>query len=383
MVYPLPGEKKKRFDPSGESRNLRRFLLAGKAEAGATMGKALMTGEVVFLGLLLLLGLGLIIQGGDLFVASSVRIAEFLEVPRVVIGTTLVSLATTSPELVTSITSGIKQNPGIGVGNAVGSCMCNMCMILGAMAAIRSIGVRLAEIRIPLTAMFAFAVLLLILTWNLRLPQAAGFVLASLGVGYFACDFFHHRRSSRPEDLTEARSIEAESTASGSPWLRDRLRSPKGAGAVFALGAAMVMGGSYLLVDSAENLAEKMGVPPIVIGLTIVAVGTSLPELVTAVKSARQNVADLGVGNILGANVANLTLVIGGAASFKDLSMDRMTQALNFPALIIGMLLVFWMLFSRQRISRREGWLLIAYYFVWLALLTLVMDGSAMNSAKP
>ena len=333
-----------------------------------------MTWEVVSLGLLLLLGFGLIIQGGDLFVASSVRIAEFLEVPRVVIGTTLVSLATTSPELVTSITSGIKQNPGIGVGNAVGSCMCNMCMILGVMAAIRSIGVRLAEIRIPLTAMFAFAVLLLILTWNLRLPQAAGFVLAALGVGYFACDFFYHRRSSRPEDLVEARSIEAELTAE-SPWLRSR----QGAIAVFVLGAAMVILGSWLLVESAENLAKKMGVPSIVIGLTIVAVGTSLPELVTAVKSARQNVADLGVGNILGANVANLTLVIGGAASFKDLSMDRMTQVLNFPALIIGMLIVLWMLFSRQRISRREGWMLIVYYFVYLAL---VMGSSAMNSAK-
>lgn len=335
-----------------------------------------MTWEVVSLGLLLLLGFGLIIQGGDLFVASSVRIAEFLEVPRVVIGTTLVSLATTSPELVVSITSGIKQNPDIGVGNAVGSCMCNMCMILGVMAAIRSIGVRLAEIRIPLTTMFAFAVLLLILTWNLRLPQTAGFVLAVLGVGYFLCDFFHHRRSSRPEDLAEARSIEAESTAE-SPWLRSR----KGAIAVFVLGAAMVIVGSELLVESASNLAEKMGVPSIVIGLTIVAVGTSLPELVTAVKSARQNVADLGVGNILGANVANLTLVIGGAASFEDLSMDRITQALNFPALILGMLLVFWMLFSRQRISRREGWMLIAYYFVWL-VLTLVMGSSAMNWAK-
>lgn len=378
MVSPLPGENKKRFVPFAASRNIRRFFPAGKAAGGEPGGKALMTGEVVSLGLLLLLGLGLIIQGGDLFVASSVRIAEFLEVPRVVIGTTLVSLATTSPELVTSITSGIKQNPGIGVGNAVGSCMCNMCMILGVMAAIRSIGVRLAEIRIPLTAMFVFAALLLILTWNLRLPQAAGFVLAGLGVGYFACDFFHHRRASRPEDLAEARSIEAESTASGSPWLRNRLRSPKGAGAVFALGAVMVMGGSWLLVDSAENLAKKMGVPSIVIGLTIVAVGTSLPELVTAVKSARQNVADLGVGNILGANVANLTLVIGGAASFKELSMDRVTQALNFPALIIGMSIVFWMLFSRQRISRREGWMLIAFYFIWLALLTLVMDGSAI-----
>ncbi len=313
---------------------------------------------------LLALSFGLIIKGGDLFVASSVRIAEFLEVPRVVIGTTLVSLATTSPELVVSITSGIQGEPGVGVGNAVGSCMCNMCLILGLMAVIRSIGVRLADIQIPLAAMFFFGVLLLVLTWNLHLAQTAGFVLAAMGIGYFIGDFFHHRRASRPEDIAEARSIEAEATAGMSG-----LRSRKATAAVFALGVVMVMAGSHFLVNSAVNLATALDVSPMVISLTIVAVGTSLPELVTAVNAARQNVSDLGVGNILGASVANLTLILGGAASFQGMSMSRATQAVNFPALLVGMLFVFWMLFSKRRISRREGWILIGYYLLYLALV--------------
>jgi cation:H+ antiporter len=112
-----------------------------------------------------------------------------------------------------------------------------------------------------------------------------------------------------------------------------------------------------------------MGVPSIIIGLTVVAIGTSLPELVTAISSARQNVSDLAVGNIIGANVANLTLIVGGAASFNVVTMDRVTQLLNFPALLLGMCIVLWMLCSARRISRREGGILIGYYTVYVALV--------------
>ncbi len=313
---------------------------------------------------LLALGLWLIIKGGDLFVASSVRIAEFVKVPRIVIGTTLVSLATTSPELVVSIVAGAKGESGLAVGNAVGSCMCNMCLILGIMAAIRSIGVRPIELKIPLIAMFFFAGLLVVLSWNLELPRTTGVVLILMGVVYFIFDFVHHKRSSRPQDIAEARSIEAEATA-GNPWLESR----QGTAAVFIFGAVMVTLGSRLLVDSASNLATAMGVPSIIIGLTIVAVGTSLPELVTAVSSARQNVSDLAVGNILGANVANLTLIVGSAASFNVVTMDRVTQLLNFPALLLGMCIVLWMLCSARRISRREGGILIGYYALYVILV--------------
>ncbi len=314
--------------------------------------------------LLLALGLWLIIKGGDLFVASSVRIAGFLNVPRVVIGTTLVSLATTSPELVVSIVAGMKGESGLAVGNAVGSCMCNMCLILGIMAVIRSIGVRPTELKIPLIAMFMFAGLLVMLTWNLELPRALGGVLVGMGAIYFVFDFIHHKRTSRPEDLAEARSIEAEATA-GNPWLE----SGKGTALVFLFGAVMVTIGSRLLVDSATGIAEAMGVPSIIIGLTVVAIGTSLPELVTAISSARQNVSDLAVGNILGANVANLTLIVGSAASFNVVTMDRVTQLLNFPALLLGMVIVLVMLCSERRISKREGGILIGYYAVYVALV--------------
>ena len=319
--------------------------------------------------LLLAIGLWLIIKGGDLFVSASVRIAEFLNVPRVVIGTTLVSLATTSPELVVSLVAGSKGESGLAVGNAVGSCMCNMCLILGIMAVIRSIGVRPTELKIPLIAMFGFGGLLVVLTWELQLARASGVALIVMGVIYFIADFVHHKRASRPEDIAEARSIEEEVTA-GNPWLE----SKAGTYGVFALGAVMVIIGSRLLVDSATNLATAFGVPSIIIGLTVVAVGTSLPELVTAVSSARQNVSDLAVGNILGANVANLTLIVGSAASLNVVTMDRVTQLLNFPALLLGMFLVLWMLCSERRISRREGGILIGYY----SINVLVVLGSSM-----
>lgn len=314
--------------------------------------------------LLLSVGLWLIIKGGDLFVSSSVKIAEFLDVPRIVIGTTLVSLATTSPELVVSLMAGAKGESGLAVGNAVGSCMCNMCLILGVMAAIRSIGVRPRELKIPLIAMFFFAGLLLVLTWNLILPKIAGIVLVVMGVLYFIYDFIHHRMSSRPEELAEAASIEEEMTA-GHPWLN----TFKGSMLVFVVGAVMVTVGSRFLVDSASSLAAAMGIPSIIIGLTIVAVGTSLPELVTAISSARQDVSDLAVGNIFGANVANLTLIVGSAASLNVVEMDRVTQLLNFPALLLGMLIVLWMLCSERQISKREGTILISYYFIYVGLV--------------
>ncbi len=316
--------------------------------------------------LLLVVGLVLIIKGGDLFVASSVRIATILDVPRVVIGTTLVSLATTSPELVVSLVAGMKGESGLAVGNAVGSCMANMCLILGVMAVIRAIGVHPSELRIPLIAMFAFTLILLVLSWNLVLPRSTGIALVVLGVGYFVFDFLHHRHAPKPEELAEAISIEDEITADNK-WLE----TGRGAALVFFVGAVMVIFGSRFLVDSASSIARGMGVPPIIIGLTIVAVGTSLPELVTAISSARQDVSDLAVGNILGANVANLTLIVGSAATLNDVTMTRITQLLNFPALLVGMLMVLWMLCSERKISKREGAILIGYYVLYVTVVLL------------
>jgi cation:H+ antiporter len=316
---------------------------------------------------LLVLGLLLIIKGGDYFVSSSVRIAEILKMPRIVIGSTLVSLATTSPELVVSIMSGIKGESGLAVGNAVGSCICNIGLILGCMAALKHIVIHPRALRTPLIAMLFFGFVLLFMTMDLNLARWQGFLLIAAGVGYFGYDFLQHLRQPNSELEAEAASLEQE-VVSGKSWLE----TPWGTAAQFLFGAVLVVAGSRLLVDSAVDIASALGVPSIVIGLTVVAVGTSLPELVTAISSSRRNVSDLAIGNVLGANIANLTLVVGSAASIRQVEMSRVTQLFNFPAMLLGMAILLCMIVFGRSISRKGGVGLLSYYGLYIALLVLL-----------
>lgn len=323
-----------------------------------------MLADIVYL----VAGLLLIIKGGDLFVGASVRIAEYLQMPRVVIGSTLVSLATTTPELVVSIFSGLDGKSGLAVGNAVGSCVCNMGLILGFTALLKHIEVRPHTLRVPLVFMISCGVLVFLMTLNLGIARWQGAFLLLLGVGYFVYDFRKHMKPATPMEMREALAIENEETEP-IRWVH----SPRGTAAVFALGAGVVIIGSKLLVEGAVGIATAMGISSIVIGLTVVAIGTSLPELVTAITSARKQVADLSIGNILGANIANLTLVIGTAASLNELSMSRMTQLFNFPALLVGMALMTWVIYTDQRVTRKEGIFMLGFYCVYIAIIVGLM----------
>jgi cation:H+ antiporter len=316
---------------------------------------------------LLLAGLALIVKGGGWFVSAAVRLAELLRMPRVVIGSTLVSLATTSPELVVSIMAGIRKEPGLAVGNAVGSCLCNIGLILGLTAALKQVDVHAPALRRPLLAMFSLGALVFLMTLDLVMNRWQGLVLILLGAGYFLWDFIRHAQDREPGDLVEAETIKRE-LAAGGGWFM----STRGTIVQFLLGAGVVVVGSRLLVDSAVHMAVALGVPSIIIGLTLVAVGTSLPELVTAISSSRQNVSDLAVGNVIGANIANLSLVVGTAASLHPLQMDRLTQLFNFPAMLVAMLLLLWTLSSDRRVTRREGCMLLAFYGSYLSILVAI-----------
>jgi cation:H+ antiporter len=312
----------------------------------------------------LAVGLVLIITGGEWFVGAAVRLAEYLRMPRVVIGSTLVSLATTTPELVVSIMAGTRGESGLAVGNAVGSCVCNIGLILGLTAAIKQIEVHPSALRIPLTALFLFGLLLFVMTTDLVLSRRQGLLLVALGLGYFVFDFVYHSRHARAAAVAEAGAIE-EDIAARFAWLRTR----HGTAVQFLAGAGVVVVGSRLLVDAAVGLAAALGVPSIVVGLTVVAVGTSLPELITAVTSSRTNVSDLSVGNILGANIANLTLIVGTAAALQEVRMDRATQLFNFPALLVSLVLLLYVLLTENRVTRRQGALLLGSYAVYLAVI--------------
>lgn len=316
----------------------------------------------------LLIGLILIVKGGDLFVSASVHIAELLDMPRMVIGSTLVSLGTTSPELVVSIMAGVHGESELAVGNAVGSCMCNLGLILGVIAIVKQIEVHPRLLHGQLVSLFALASLLFLLTLDLAISRFQGGALLLGGIGYFVHDFRKHLRpAASPVEIVEAKAIEEQAVA-GHRLLANRL----GTTFQFIAGAVLIIAGSKCLVDGAVGIATGFGVSPVVIGLTVVALGTSLPELATAITSARKNVSDLAVGNVLGANIANLSLIIGSAASIDPVHLDRATQAIALPMLMAGIAVLWWVLRTRPQITRRHGALLLAFYALHLSIVIIV-----------
>lgn len=308
--------------------------------------------------LLFVAGILLVVKGSDYFVDASVAIAVRARLPRVVIGGTLVSLATTSPELTVSVISGVEDVPGLAIGNALGSVAANIGFILALAAVIRVIDLHPGVFRWRSRLMLGLVVILFLLALDLSLPQWRGLLLVTLGVAYL---FVNYRRGrSAGLDGEEAPTVKLESSHQIVLF--------------FILGLAMVVWGSLLLVEYGTAIARALGVRTIFIGLTLVAIGTSLPELATAIFAVRKRVADLAVGNLIGANVLNLTLVIGTAASISPLELSRITQLYTFPAVFI-ILVVFYLLSMRgNRVTRVEGLVLMTLYvgfIVGLALLHL------------
>jgi len=312
--------------------------------------------------LVLVVGLALLVKGGDLFVAAAVRIAGFLRMPRVVIGSTIVSLATTMPEMVVSVIAGARGNPGLAVGNALGSCVCNIGLILGITATLKRVEINPGALRTALLTMVGLGVALFLMTLDLALQRWQGGLLLVAGAAYFAYDLIDAARRRKPEEVAEAKAIER-AAVKGLAWFQTRA----GTVAQFTLAAGLVIFSSRLVVDSAVKLAGALGIPPLVVGLTVVAVGTSLPELITAIGSAHRQVSDLSVGNIIGANIANLSIVIGIAAALTPVTMTRLTQLFDFPAMLALMGLLVWTLWTQHRLTRREGIILIVSYAAYIA----------------
>lgn len=308
---------------------------------------------------LLAVGIAAIIKGGDLFVASSVAIARHFRLPRALIGSTLVSLATTTPELAVSVTASVQGNPGLALGNAVGSAICNVGLIVGVLSLLHPLAVRREDFAFPARVMLGAGLLLTALTIRLRLGRPEGGLLLLCAAGYLAADFFRHRRRA-----AVAGSVIPSQDA-------PRLGRRKAFG-LFALGAGLVLVGSRLMADHAVLLAALFGVPPMIIGLTIVAVGTSLPELVTAVTAARKGVPELSLGNLVGANILNVTLIPGLSGAIHPLAMTNLTQRYNFPAMLLMFVLLLVLARTGGKLTRGEGWILIAAYGAYLGGLLLI-----------
>lgn len=283
--------------------------------------------------LLIVVGFALVAKGGDLFVDSSIHIGRALRIPRFVIGGTLVSLATTTPELVVSATAAGLGDSGIALGNAVGSCICNMGLIVGLVAIIMPMEVDRPDFLRRAAWMVAAAAAVVAFSWDRSMERIYGMLLLAGAAAYLGWDLAGILRLRRGGGADGAEPDAVGGLPAAVGW--------------FAAGAVCVIAGSRLLVTSGQGLAEAFGVPSAIIGFSVIAVGTSVPELVTGVTAARKGVPDLSLGNIIGANVLNLLLIVGLSGTIQPLALDTFSQAYGFPWLgifcvtVVGIVLRF------------------------------------------
>ena len=309
---------------------------------------------------LFLVGLVLIVKGGDWFLDGAVWIAEATGVPRFIIGATIVSLATTLPELTVSVTGVLAGEVDLAVGNAVGSVTANLGLILGISVVCIPSVVSRRQFNLKALLMMAGAAALLVLCRAGVLAFLPSLVLFAIFLVYLANNIQDARSS-----MTEGRDRPGRRTTS---YRKTAMKL-----AMFAVGIAAIVVGSRLLIRYGSDLALLLGVPASIIGVTMVAIGTSLPELVTTLTAIAKREASMSVGNIIGANVIDLTMIlpICSAVSGGRLTLGRQTTALDLPVCLAMCCVAVLPPLARGRFYRWQGVLMLALYAGYLVLLVM------------
>ena len=304
--------------------------------------------EVWVAVLLFLLGLVLIIKGGDWFLSGAVWIAEATGIPRFIIGATVVSLATTLPELTVSITGVLQGEVDMAVGNAVGSVTANLGLILGVSLVCIPSAVRREQFELKAFLMVCSAAMLMILCRGGVLRELPGLLLFLI----FGVYLWSNLRDAR-----SGMAGQSEKQALSKRKMLEKL-------VLFAVGIAAIVAGSRLLIDYGSELALLMGVPSSIIGVTMVAVGTSLPELVTTLTAIAKKEASMSVGNIIGANVIDLTMILPACAAVSggQLAIGGQTISMDLPACLLLCCIAVLPPMLMERFYRWQGVLMLVIY---------------------
>lgn len=305
--------------------------------------------------------------GAEMLVRGSISIARRLGVSGFFIGLTIVGFGTSTPELCTSLVAAARGEGDIGVGNVVGSNIFNIAVILGVTALISPIPLQLHMVRRDVLVVIAVACtpLVTMLTggvidrWLGVLMVAA--LLAYLWRGYITGT----RQNQRDLELAAERELEDELAPKASGWLG----RPVGSAVLIVAGLCTLVAGSTLLVNAASSFARGLGVSELVIGLTIVAAGTSAPELVTSLVAALRKQSDISVGNILGSNIFNILGILGLTCAITPQQITPQVFALDIPVMIAVSIACIPIMRSGARISRGEGVLLLGVYAAYMVVL--------------
>jgi len=306
--------------------------------------------------LLFIVGLVLICVGGDKLVDAAVAIAKKLKIPELVVGATVVSLGTTLPEILVSTTAAFSGSAAISAGNAFGSIICNTALIAGLTQFIKpSKDVNVKPLKWRYIYFCAALVALFGLSYFTRqLSRPVGIVLVLLFAVY---SYLNIKIQDSPEEDEEEAETEDVSV------VKQLI--------ILAVCAALLYVGAKLLVDNGIIIASALGVPERVIAVTFIALGTSLPELVTSIVSLIKGYADVGFGNILGANTFNILLVMGIPAAVAGIPLEESTIMTDMPLALLVMAILIIPILIRKKSSRIQGALLLGIY-VWYCVSSFI-----------
>lgn len=306
---------------------------------------------MIFDILYIILGVAMVLFGADRLTEGASSLARRMKIPEIIIGLTIVAAGTSAPELFVSLVSALKGTPDMAVGNVVGSNTMNAMLIVGCAAMVAPMSISRSTVKKDIPFSVAASVLLILLGFDFFLGRIDG-ILLLLG---FAVFMYY--------TLTQAKAGKAEESAvevkQQNMWLSMLF---------VVLGLALLVFGSNLFVDAASRVAYSLGISEAVVGLTIVAGGTSLPELATSVVAARKGQSAIAIGNVIGSNVFNILLILGLTATISPMAIQGIT--LVDMLMMMGSVVLVWF-FSRTRytVERWEGALLVAGYLIYLGWL--------------
>ena len=305
---------------------------------------------MIFDILLIIAGVAMVLYGADRLTEGASALARRMNVPEIIIGLTIVAAGTSAPELFVSMVSALKGTPDMAIGNVVGSNTMNAMLIVGCAAMVAPMTISKSTVRKDIPFSVFDSVLLVLLSLNSFLGRLDGIFLLA-GFALFMYYTLSQAKVGETASVSEVKSVK--------PWLS----------AFFVLlGLALLVIGSNIFVDSASRVAYSLGISEGVVGLTIVAGGTSLPELATSVVAARKGQSAIAIGNVIGSNVFNILLILGLTATISPMQIQGVT--LVDMGMMLGSVSLVWLFsYTRYTVERWEGALLVIGYLVYLGWL--------------
>ena len=307
----------------------------------------------------IIIGFGLLVWGAERFVHGAAAIANNFGVSPLIIGLTVVGIGTSAPEILISVIAAYQGNPALAVGNALGSNITNIALVLGITAIVMPMTVKSKTLRREYPIMFAIMLLSLLLVWDQHLGQIDGLILIS---GLFVMLFWMIRQGRKekadPMEAEFEQEIPEIPTQKAILW--------------FVIGLILLIVSSRGLVWGSVNIAQAAGISDLVIGLTIVAIGTSLPELAASITSVLKKEHDIAIGNIIGSNMFNLLVVFGIPGLITPHILDPAILQRDFPFMIglsVALFLMAYGFKGEGRINRFEGALLLCGYTAYMVVL--------------